>query len=146
MVYNMVSQRVKKLAQIGAHFADLPATLCRGVPVVIPMLLDYPKAFEVLTGQRGLCKAEQRDLLLINSSTKSPRFGSERATIAKESKIRLLEAPVIGVQLMTLFNFLLAVTNLILRRLEQSWKLRELRFSLSDLIMQRIPPNLSTTC
>jgi len=95
-VYNRTAAKAQALTATGAHFASTPAEASRGASVIISMLADDAASREVWLGENGALAAATNGAILIESSTVSPTWVAELATLAQEHGVDLLDAPVTG--------------------------------------------------
>ena len=94
--YARSSSSGERLAQAGAKPAESIAEAVGGADVVITMLPDSPEVEDVVLGEDGVLASAGPDLLLIDMSTIAPETSVAVAERAKESGVRVLDAPVSG--------------------------------------------------
>jgi 3-hydroxyisobutyrate dehydrogenase len=95
-VYNRTPEKAQALISSGARFASSPAEAARTASVVISMLADDTASREVWMGQHGALSTVKEGTILVESSTVSPGWVAELATLAREKGAELLDAPVTG--------------------------------------------------
>ncbi|HEY6375743.1 MAG TPA: NAD(P)-dependent oxidoreductase [Edaphobacter sp.] len=95
-VYNRTEAKAEALVARGARFASTPAEAARGASVIISMLADDAASREVWVGKNGALDAVEEGAILIESSTVSPAWVAEIATLAAQRGAELLDAPVTG--------------------------------------------------
>ena len=95
-VYNRTAAKAQTLVTAGAHFASTPATAAKGASVIISMLADDAASRKVWLGEEGALGAAEKDAILIESSTVSPAWIAELASMASARGCDLLDAPVTG--------------------------------------------------
>jgi 3-hydroxyisobutyrate dehydrogenase len=95
-VYNRTAAKAEPLVKAGARLASSPAEAAHGASVVISMLADDVASREIWTGKNGALAASDNDAILIESSTASPAWIAELASLAAEHGAQFLDAPVTG--------------------------------------------------
>jgi 3-hydroxyisobutyrate dehydrogenase len=95
-VYNRTPAKAQTLVDGGAHFASTPAEAAQGASVIISMLSDDAASRKVWLGEEGALKTAAKGAILIESSTVSPAWIAELATVAEQRGASLLDAPVTG--------------------------------------------------
>ncbi|MSP68532.1 MAG: NAD(P)-dependent oxidoreductase [Alphaproteobacteria bacterium] len=78
----------------GAVAAASPKAVAEVSDAVVTMLPDYPHVHEVISGADGLARAGRKGLVLINTSTISPRRSRDLAAEAEAQGLVYLEVPV----------------------------------------------------
>ncbi|NYF79011.1 NAD(P)-binding domain-containing protein [Granulicella arctica] len=96
VVYNRSAVKAQALVDAGARLASTPAEAARNASVVISMLADDAASRGVWTGQNGALETVNDDTILIESSTVSPAWIAELATLASLHGAELLDAPITG--------------------------------------------------
>jgi 3-hydroxyisobutyrate dehydrogenase len=95
-VYNRTPQRAEQLRQAGAQVAATPAEAANHADVVIAMVADDQASRQVWTGPQGALAAVRQGAVLIDSSTITPAWVRELATLTEARGCPLLDAPVTG--------------------------------------------------
>jgi 3-hydroxyisobutyrate dehydrogenase len=95
-VYNRTAAKAEALAAAGAQVAQTPFEAVKGASVVIGMLADDAASREVWTGRNGALEGVKQYAILIESSTASPAWIAELATLAAQRGAQFLDAPVTG--------------------------------------------------
>jgi 3-hydroxyisobutyrate dehydrogenase len=95
-VYNRTAAKAESLVKAGARLASSPADAAQGATVVISMLADDVASREIWTGKDGALAASDEGVILIESSTASPAWIAELASLAAEHGAQFLDAPVTG--------------------------------------------------
>ncbi|WP_373694124.1 NAD(P)-dependent oxidoreductase [Edaphobacter paludis] len=95
-VYNRTPEKAQALIDSGARFASTPAEAAAKASVVISMLADDAASREVWMGQHGALSTVREGTILVESSTVSPAWIAELATVATQKGAALLDAPVTG--------------------------------------------------
>ncbi len=96
VVYDLRSEPLERLHELGASVADSPRELAASCELVSVMVVDDQQVREVVTGADGVLEALQGGATLIVHSTVSPETCRELAKRAAEQQIELLDAPVSG--------------------------------------------------
>lgn len=87
---------VDELVRDGAERAANPREVAEASDIVITMLPDSPHVREVVSGEDGIMAGAPSGQLVIDMSTISPIVARELATLAGESGVGMLDAPVSG--------------------------------------------------
>ncbi len=95
-VYNRTAAKAEPLVKAGARLASSPADAAQGASVVISMLADDVASREIWLGKNGALAASDKGAILIESSTASPAWIAELASLAAEHGAQFLDAPVTG--------------------------------------------------
>ena len=95
-VYNRTPQRAEQLRQAGAQVSATPAEAANQADFVITMVADDRASREVWTGPQGALAAVRQGTVLIDSSTITPAWVRELATLTETRGCPLLDAPVTG--------------------------------------------------
>lgn len=95
-VYNRTPKKAQSLIDSGARFASTPAEAAARASVVISMLADDAASREVWIGEHGALSTVREGTILVESSTVSPAWINELATLATQKGAVLLDAPVTG--------------------------------------------------
>jgi 3-hydroxyisobutyrate dehydrogenase len=95
-VYNRTAAKAEALVTAGARLASTPAEATKGASIVIGMLADDDASRAVWTGKHGALQGTAQGAILIESSTVSPAWIAELATLAAQHGAELLDAPVTG--------------------------------------------------
>ncbi|MDT7799966.1 MAG: 2-hydroxy-3-oxopropionate reductase [Actinomycetota bacterium] len=88
----------EKLQAAGGRAAADVADAVAGAEVVITMLPNHPQVEAVALGEGGVLASAAPGTLLIDMSTIRPETSIEVANLARDQKIRVLDAPVSGGQ------------------------------------------------
>lgn len=94
--YNRSRQRVDRLVAAGGRGARSIAEAVRGADVVATMVPDSPDVRAVLAGDDGVFDTAAQGTLVIDFSTIRPDVAAELAATARQSGLRMLDAPVSG--------------------------------------------------
>lgn len=95
-VYNRTAAKAQPLVSAGARLASTPAEAAKGAAFIISMLADDAASREVWLGKDGALSAADKGAILIESSTVSPAWIAELASVATQHGTELLDAPVTG--------------------------------------------------
>ena len=95
-VYNRTAAKAQPLVSAGARLASTPAEAAKGAAYIISMLADDAASREVWLGKDGALAAADNGAILIESSTVSPAWIAELASVATQHGTELLDAPVTG--------------------------------------------------
>jgi 3-hydroxyisobutyrate dehydrogenase len=95
-VYNRTAAKAQPLVDSGARSASTPAEAAAGASIIISMLADDAASRDVWLGKDGALDAAKKGAILIESSTVSPAWIAELATLAEQRGLSLLDAPVTG--------------------------------------------------
>lgn len=90
------AQRAKQLVEMGAITVRTPADVAKQCHVVITMLPADPAVKEVVLGPGGISEGGSPGLIVVDSSTVSPKTSKEVAAELAKCKIDMLDAPVTG--------------------------------------------------
>jgi len=92
--YDVAKAAVEGAVADGAVAAASPRAVAAAADIVVTMLPDYPHVHDVIVGPEGLGAAGKRGLILVNTSTISPRRSRALAAEAAAAGLTYLEAPV----------------------------------------------------
>lgn len=95
-VYNRTRSRAEPFAAQGARVADTPAAAVQGAHLVLSMLSDDNASRDAWTGNEGALAAAEAGAVLVESSTASPAWVAELASLAHARGLQFLDAPVTG--------------------------------------------------
>jgi 3-hydroxyisobutyrate dehydrogenase len=95
-VYNRTPAKARTLVDGGAQRASTPAEAAQDASVIVSMLSDDVASRKVWLGEEGALKTAAKGAILIESSTVSPAWVAELATLAVQRGASLLDAPVTG--------------------------------------------------
>lgn len=96
VVYDVVPELVRKMADQGATVAGSPAEAAAAAEVVVTMLPASAHVRSVYTGPRGVLEGATPGTLLIDSSTIDPHTARDVAFDARAKGLALIDAPVSG--------------------------------------------------
>jgi 3-hydroxyisobutyrate dehydrogenase len=94
--YNRTRAKAEPLAAAGAVIADTPADAARDADVIVSMLSDDHASRQTWTGEQGALVGAKPGAVLVESSTVTPAWIAELASLAAERGLHLLDAPVTG--------------------------------------------------
>ncbi|GGG63092.1 3-hydroxyisobutyrate dehydrogenase [Edaphobacter dinghuensis] len=95
-VYNRTPEKAQALIGDGARFVSTPSEAARDAAVVISMLADDAASRDVWMGSNGALTTTKKETILVESSTVSPAWIAELASLASRKGAKLLDAPVTG--------------------------------------------------
>jgi 3-hydroxyisobutyrate dehydrogenase len=95
-VYNRTRAKAEPFAAAGARIASGPADAAAGASVILSMLADDNASHAAWLGPDGALAAAAPGAVLIESSTVSPAWIKELASLASARGLDLLDAPVTG--------------------------------------------------
>jgi 3-hydroxyisobutyrate dehydrogenase len=95
-VFNRTPQRAEELRKSGARVAATPADAASGADFIIVMVADDSASRKIWAGPDGALAAARPGTILIESSTITPSWARELATLTEARGCRLLDAPVTG--------------------------------------------------
>ncbi|MGC8474153.1 MAG: NAD(P)-dependent oxidoreductase, partial [Candidatus Dormibacteria bacterium] len=94
-VWDVLQERSRPLAEVGARAAESPADAVAGAGMVISMVADPEALEEVLFADGGAARALGRGALLLEMSTVGPSaVGDLAARLGKD--VQVVDAPVLG--------------------------------------------------
>ena len=96
VVHSRSPAPVDALVQAGAERATSPADVARRTMRIVTMVPDSPDVEKVLEGTDGVFGALQRETILIDCSSISPRTAQRLSARARELGASMLDAPVSG--------------------------------------------------
>lgn len=96
--FDVTAAAGEKLQAAGGRAATDVADAVAGAAVVITMLPNHPQVEAVALGDGGVLATAAPGTLLIDMSTIRPETSIEVANLARDKKIRVLDAPVSGGQ------------------------------------------------
>ncbi|WP_328455739.1 2-hydroxy-3-oxopropionate reductase [Amycolatopsis sp. NBC_00438] len=96
--FDVTAAAGEKLQAAGGRAATDVADAVAGADVVITMLPNHPQVEAVALGEGGVLATAAPGTLLIDMSTIRPETSIEVANLARDKKIRVLDAPVSGGQ------------------------------------------------
>ncbi|MGH9991526.1 MAG: NAD(P)-dependent oxidoreductase [Nitrososphaera sp.] len=94
-VYNRSRARAERFSGT-ADVASSPKELAEGCDFVIVAVTDFYAVQEVLLGDNGIIRSENRNLVLADASTISPSQSSQCARSLRRTGIEMLGMPVMG--------------------------------------------------
>ncbi|MGI0025336.1 MAG: NAD(P)-dependent oxidoreductase, partial [Nitrososphaera sp.] len=94
-VYNRSRARAERFSGT-ADVASSPKELADGCDFVIVAVTDFYAVQEVLLGDNGIIRSENRNLVLADASTISPSQSSQCARSLRRTGIEMLGMPVMG--------------------------------------------------
>ncbi len=97
--YNRTRAKAEPLQALGSVIADTPADASRDADVIISILSDEDASRAAWTGEQGALAGAKAGAVLVESSTVTPAWIEELASLAKERGLHLLDAPVTGSRL-----------------------------------------------
>lgn len=97
--YNRTQAKAAPLAASGARIAGTPAEAASDADVVISMLSDDDASRKTWTGAQGALEGARPGTVLVESSTVTPAWIAELASLAAARNVILLDAPVTGSRL-----------------------------------------------
>jgi 3-hydroxyisobutyrate dehydrogenase len=95
-LYNRTRAKAQTFAAQGARVEDTPAAAVKGAHLVISMLSDDNASRDAWTGIDGALAAAGAGAVLVESSTASPAWVAELASLAHARGLQFLDAPVTG--------------------------------------------------
>jgi 3-hydroxyisobutyrate dehydrogenase len=95
-VYNRTRAKAEPLAASGARIAESPADAGRDAEVIISMLSDETASRAAWAGEQGALSGVRAGVVLIESSTVTPKWIAELGGMADARGFKLLDAPVTG--------------------------------------------------
>ena len=95
-VYNRTAAKAQALIGAGARFASTPGEAAKDASVIISMLSDDAASRDVWLGKDGALAVARKGAILLESSTVSPGWVAEFASLAEQHGAELLDAPVTG--------------------------------------------------
>jgi 3-hydroxyisobutyrate dehydrogenase len=95
-VYDRSADKVRALAEQGAHAYDSPSVLARDSNVVLSILSDDTAVEEVMLGSGGVVAAAQRGATIIDLSSVHPETSRRIASEAALRDVAVLDAAVSG--------------------------------------------------
>lgn len=96
IVYNRTQEKALKLLEKGATVAKSPSEVARESEIVFTMLANSDVVEELVLRDGGVIEGAREGLILINSSTVSPRFNIALHAKLAERNIIMLDVPVTG--------------------------------------------------
>jgi len=96
IVYNRTKEKADELIVKGAVLADSPADVARQSEVVFTMLTADAAVEEVVLGANGILEGAYEGLIVVDSSTISPKTSKKLAAELAEKGVEMLDAPVTG--------------------------------------------------
>lgn len=96
VVFNRTRQKAEPLLELGAEWAKSPAALAEQVDILFTMLAHPEAVREMALGASGFLAELRHGTLWVDCSTVNPSFSKEMAEIARNRRIRFLDAPVAG--------------------------------------------------
>lgn len=95
-IYTRTKSKAEGVIAAGAHWCDTIADCAAGRDVVIT-IVGYPKDVEeVYFSEKGILNSADKDTVLIDMTTTSPRLSERIYAAAKEKGMTALDAPVSG--------------------------------------------------
>ncbi len=96
VAFNRTRSKLDQLASEGARPASSPREVAEQCPVVITMVTNSPDVEQVVLGPTGVIHGIEKDSVVIDMSSISPRVTREIALRLKEKGAHMLDAPVSG--------------------------------------------------
>jgi 2-hydroxy-3-oxopropionate reductase len=95
-VWNRSRPGIETVVGYGAREAASPREVAAQSDVIITIVTDSPDVQQVVCGEEGIIHGVQRDSVVIDMSTISPRVTREIASVLKAKGVHMLDAPVSG--------------------------------------------------
>jgi 3-hydroxyisobutyrate dehydrogenase len=95
-VYNRTTQKTAPLATLGATISQSPKDLAKSSELIITILKDASAVREVSFGKDGIIEGYHEGVTVADMSTINPQESIDIAKRFQESKIEMLEIPVMG--------------------------------------------------
>ncbi|MDC3415938.1 NAD(P)-dependent oxidoreductase [Aquibacillus salsiterrae] len=95
-IYNRTKEKANKLVTQGAEIATSPQEVALKSDVVFTMLTADAAVREVILGDKGIIHGAHPGLIVVDSSTISPKTSKEAASTLAEKGVDMLDAPVTG--------------------------------------------------
>lgn len=95
-IYDLNTEAVRSLVELGAEKAESPADLASKCQYIITVLPNVHIVKETLIGEQGLLKGLKPDSLLIEMTTSIPSVTKELSALVKAAGFRMIDAPVSG--------------------------------------------------
>jgi 3-hydroxyisobutyrate dehydrogenase len=105
--YNRSAAPGEALRKLGGHIAASAADAAAEAHIVISMISDDAASRSVWIGERGALAAMRRGAVAVESSTISPVWARELASLTAERGCALLDAPVTGSRVQAAYGELL---------------------------------------
>lgn len=96
VVHDLREQACADLLELGATWADSPATVAKQCPIVFTSLPGPPEVESVALGKYGILAGALPDLIHVDLSSNSPSAIRRLAALEAERGVTLLDAPVSG--------------------------------------------------
>ncbi|MBP1931223.1 NAD(P)-dependent oxidoreductase [Ammoniphilus resinae] len=96
IVYNRTKEKADELIAKGAVFANSPADVARQSEVVFTMLTADSAVEQVVLGANGILEGANEGLIVVDSSTISPKTSKKLAAELAKKGVEMLDAPVTG--------------------------------------------------
>ncbi len=96
LVYDIMEETMKELAQCGAISCGSAMEAAAGRELVITMLPNSPHVKEVVMGENGIRNSMERGSVLVDMSSIAPLASKEIGLSLAEKGIEMLDAPVSG--------------------------------------------------
>ncbi len=95
-VYNRTRSKTDEVVKEGAKAASSPKEVAENSDITIIMVTDSPDVEDVVLGSNGVIEGVNRNAVVIDMSTISPKVTREIAARLKEKGAHMLDAPVSG--------------------------------------------------
>jgi 3-hydroxyisobutyrate dehydrogenase-like beta-hydroxyacid dehydrogenase len=95
-VYDILPEKIEKLAKLGGMAARSPKEVAENAEVTISMVLDDRVLEAVSVGPSGAFHGAKAGTIFVSMSTVSPAISTRLAVEAEKRKIGFLRAPVVG--------------------------------------------------
>ncbi len=96
VVYDVVADAVKELAEAGAHTGTSPKDVAQKSEIIITMLPNSPHVKEVVLGVNGVLDGAKPGTILVDMSSIAPLVSKEVYEKARQKGVIMLDAPVSG--------------------------------------------------
>lgn len=96
VVFDVVADAVKELAEAGAQTGTSPKDVAQKSGIIITMLPNSPHVKEVVLGANGVLEGAKPGTILVDMSSIAPLVSKEVDEKAREKGVVMLDAPVSG--------------------------------------------------
>ena len=95
-VYNRTKEKTKELAEKGANVFESPKDVAKSSEIVFTILKNADAVRDVSFGENGIIQGKHDDLIVADMSTINPNDSIDIAKKFSDSRISMLDTPVMG--------------------------------------------------
>ena len=96
IVYDVIMEKAREFAGLGAQVGDSAKVVAREADVILISIPGDPELIEVCLGAEGILAGAKPNMTLVDLSTVTPAASAQVARVAEQKGVKYLRAPVSG--------------------------------------------------